>query len=127
MTVREPVETALRVTPHAKHAEEWAAVLAASGIAHQLERTDAGWVLVVGARDAPRARDALIAYEEEARAEEVVDVSPTSYGPAWIGIGVAAVLIGVFALTGTQTGAVSGSSEGPPRRGRFSRARCGAR
>ena len=104
MTVREPIETALRVTPNAKHAEEWAAVLAASGIAHQLEETDAGWALVVAARDAQRARDALVAYEEEARAEEAVDVSPPSYGPAWIGIGVAAVLFGVFAVTGPRDG-----------------------
>jgi len=102
MTVREPIETALRVTPTAKHAEEWAAVLAASGIAYRLEETDAGWALVVAARDAPRARDALVSYEEETRAEEAVEVSPPSYGPTWIGIGVAAVLIGGFAVTGPR-------------------------
>ena len=104
MTVREPIETTLRVTPNAKHAEEWAAVLAASGVAHWLEGTDGGWALVVAARDAQRARDALVAYEEEARAEEAVEVSPPSYGPTWIGIGVAAVLFGVFAVTGPRDG-----------------------
>jgi rhomboid protease GluP len=104
MTLREPIETALRVTPTAKQAEEWVAVLAASGIAHRLEETGAGWALVVAARDAQRARDALVAYEEEARAEEAVEVSPPSYGPTWIGIGVAAVLIGVFAVTGPRDG-----------------------
>ncbi len=104
MTLREPIETALSVTPNTKQAEEWAAVLAASGIVHRLEETDDGWALVVAARDAQQARDALVAYEEEARAEDAVQVPPPSYGPTWIGIGVATLLVGIFAVTGPRDG-----------------------
>jgi hypothetical protein len=49
MTTDEPSEAAVCVTPSAKRAEECAVVLASNGIAHRLETTGAGWMVMVAA------------------------------------------------------------------------------
>src|SRR5262249_38105374 len=42
-----PLETVVRATPRMPLAEEWATVMAASGIAHRLALTADGWAVVV--------------------------------------------------------------------------------
>ncbi len=59
------LDTAVCVTPSAKGAEECALVLAASGIPHRLEETDAGWTVMVAAGDAARARGVTLAVRAE--------------------------------------------------------------
>lgn len=102
MTTERPIETAVRVTPSATSAEEYAVVLAASGTPHRLERTTDGWALVVAAGDAVRASSALAAYDQETRAEALVDTSPPAYGKTWIGVLIAALLVGFFVVTGPR-------------------------
>ena len=59
MTTDEPIEAAVCVTPSATRAEECAVVLASNGIAHRLETTRAGWMVMVAAGDAERASRVL--------------------------------------------------------------------
>jgi hypothetical protein len=47
MTNKEPIETSVCVIATATQVQEYAVVLAASGIGHRLESTDAGWALIV--------------------------------------------------------------------------------
>jgi len=56
MTNKEPIETSVCVATSATQAEEYAVVLAASGIAHWLEVTETGWALIVAAREGTRYR-----------------------------------------------------------------------
>src|SRR3990172_2203029 len=100
MTTKGPIETAVCVTVSAPEAEEYAVVLAASGIPYRLEATDAGWVLMVAARDAVPAVDALAAYDEENRDGAPIDALLPAYGETWIGALIAALLVGFFAVTG---------------------------
>src|SRR5439155_99969 len=55
----EPLETAVRVTPSARRAEEWATVLAASGIHHRVAPTATGWAVVVAGDDGAKASTAV--------------------------------------------------------------------
>ncbi len=98
------LDTAVCVTPSAKGAEECALVLAASGIPHRLEETDAGWTVMVAAGDAARARGALAAYDAENRDRTVADALPPEYGRTWIGAVVAVLLLAFFAVTGPFDG-----------------------
>src|SRR5213080_2095624 len=51
---------AVRVTPERERADEWAVVLAATGIPHRLRRRPDGWALIVAPLDAHAALDALL-------------------------------------------------------------------
>jgi membrane associated rhomboid family serine protease len=103
----EPLETAVRVTPSVRRAEEWATVLTAIGIHHRFEETASGWALVVAGRDSARASVALAAYDEENR--HVVRVVAPAVGRDAIGLGiaVAVLLVGFFALTGPRAAGVA--------------------
>jgi membrane associated rhomboid family serine protease len=103
----EPSETAVRVTPSARRAEEWATVLAASGIRHRLELTDSGWAVVVADGDSRRASAALAAYDEENRPEPRVPVSPMGRDSIALGIAVAVLLLGFYAFTGPRAAGIS--------------------
>ena len=95
-------ETAVRVTPSARRAEEWATVLAASGIRHHLAPTVSGWALVVAGHDGEAASAALQAYDEE-NLPEVMVADPTMGKEAFgLGVAVAVLLVGFFALTGPR-------------------------
>src|SRR5262245_53648025 len=63
----EPLETVVRATPRMPLAEEWATVMAASGIGHRLALTTDGWAVVVARDDGARATAVLAAYDEENR------------------------------------------------------------
>ena len=102
MTTDEPSEAAVCVTPSAKRAEECAVVLASNGIAHRLETTGAGWMVMVAAGDAGRASSVLVEYDRENRDEAPSDPSPPPYGTTWIGGVIAALLVGFFAVTGPR-------------------------
>jgi membrane associated rhomboid family serine protease len=96
-----PLETAVRVTPSARRAEEWATVLAASGIRHRLAPTAAGWAVVVGGGDGERASAALEAYDEENQPEIHVAAAIGRDSIA-LGVAVAVLLLGFFAVTGPR-------------------------
>ena len=98
-----PLETAVRVTPSARRAEEWATVLAASGIGHRLVPT--GWAVVVAGDDAVSAGAALAAWEEENGPDVRAAAPAVGREAIGLGVAVAALLLGFFVLTGPrQTG-----------------------
>src|SRR5437867_2630265 len=74
---------AVRVTPARERADEWAVVLAATGIPHRLRRRPDGWALIVAPLDAHAALDALDGYDRERqdeRADTVAAVAPPVAG-----------------------------------------------
>jgi rhomboid protease GluP len=97
--------TAVRVTPERHQADEWAVVLAAGNIPHRLRSRLDGWALIVAARDAEAAREALDAYDRENSAD-TADVGAEAVAPirgaAVVGVAVGLLLIGFFAVTGTR-------------------------
>src|SRR5437762_11183722 len=98
---------AVRVTPERERADEWAVVLAATGIPHRLRRRPDGWALIVASFDARAALDALDGYDREKqdeRADTVADVVTPVGGATVLGAAVALVLIGFFVVTGSRTG-----------------------
>ena len=101
-------------------------MLASHGIAHRLEPTGAGWMVMVAAGDAGRASSALVEYDRENRDEVPSHPSPPPYGTSWIGGVIATLLVGFFAVTG-PVGPRSGLTEAVPLPGRFCPVRCGAR
>jgi membrane associated rhomboid family serine protease len=103
----EPLETAVRITPSARRTEEWATVLAASGIHHRLALTATGWAVVVASDDSARASAALEAYDEENRHEVRVVAPPVGRDSIGLGVAVASLLLGFFALTGPRTAGVA--------------------
>src|SRR5262245_27149723 len=99
--------TAVRVTPERRRADEWAVVLAAGSIPHRLRLRLDGWALIVAARDAEAAGDALDAYDRENIADTVdvsADVVAPARGAVAVGVAVGLLLIGFFAVTGTAAG-----------------------
>ena len=98
---------AVRVTPERGRADEWAVVLAATGIPHRLRRRPDGWALIVAPLDARAALDALDGYDREKQdesADTVADVVTPVAGSTALGAAVALLLIGFFAITGRRTG-----------------------
>jgi len=96
---------AVRVTPERDRADEWAVVLAATGIPHRLRRRPDGWALIVAPLDARAALDALDGYDREKQdesADTVADVVPPVGGATALGAAVALLLIGFFAVTGPR-------------------------
>jgi rhomboid protease GluP len=98
----EPLDTAIRVTPSARQAQEWATVLAAAGIRHRLDIAATGWALVVAGHDGTRASRALTAYDEEERPEPSVTAPALGHAAIGLGVVVALLLLGFFALTGPR-------------------------
>ena len=97
--------TAVRVAPERRRADEWATVLAASGIPHRLRSRLDGWALIVASSDVEAAREALDAYDRENTADTAGEsgepVEPVR-GAAAVGVAVALLLIGFFAVAGTR-------------------------
>src|SRR5438445_12600842 len=97
--------TAVRLTPERHPAGEWAVVLAAGNIPHRLHPGLDGWALIVAARDVEAAREALDTYDRENIAD-TADVGADAVAPvrgaAVVGVAVALLLIGFFAVTGTR-------------------------
>lgn len=97
-----PPEIAVRITPSARRAEEWATVLAASGIRHRLAPTATGWAVVVAGGDGAQASAALEAYDEENRSESHIAASAIGRDSIALGVAVALLLLGFFAVTGPR-------------------------
>lgn len=99
--------TAVRVTPERHRAEEWGVVLDAGSIPHWLRHRLDGWALLVAARDAEAAREALDAYDRE-NTPDTRDVGGDAGAPvrgaAVVGVAVGLLLIGFFAITGPRAG-----------------------
>jgi len=101
------LETTVRVTPSARRAEEWATVLAASGIRHRFALTATGWAVLVASDDGARASVALAAYDAENPHETRVVAPAVSRDSIGLGIAMAALLLGFFALTGPRAAGVA--------------------
>jgi membrane associated rhomboid family serine protease len=95
----ESEELALRLTPNRARAEEQALVLAAAGIPYRLVERDGTFALLVAARDAAAAGEALAAFEAES-APEVLPPAP-DLGPSALGVGFAVVLAAFFVVAGS--------------------------
>jgi|SRR2546426_1876547 len=98
---------AVRVTPERERGDEWAVVLAATGIAHRLRRRPDGWALIVAPLDARAALGALDGYDREKqdeRSDTVADGVTSVGGATVLGAAVALLLIGFFVVTGPRTG-----------------------
>ena len=93
--------TAVRVTPSRRRADEWAVVLAAADIPHWLRQRLDGWAVFVEPVDADAALDALAAYDRENAPERAVEI-PASRPFTIVGLVVALLLIGFFAVTGPR-------------------------
>jgi membrane associated rhomboid family serine protease len=98
--------TAVRVTPSRRRADEWAVVLAAEDIPHRLRRRLDGWALLVPSPAAVAALEALDTYDREASSEATAGGSADrpARRPTAVGIAIALLLIGFFALTGPRAG-----------------------
>ncbi len=96
--------TAVRVTLSRRHADEWAVVLAAAGIPHWLRQRLDGWALIVPPDDVAAALEALEAYDREnarqgaSASDEVTPARPSTI----VGVVVALLLVGAFAITGPR-------------------------
>jgi hypothetical protein len=108
--------TAVRVTPERDQADEWV-VLATDNIPHRLSPTLNGWALIVAARNAEAAREALDTYDRENIAD-TADVGADAVAPirgaAVVGVAVGLLLIGFFAVTGTRASRSTGSTAVAP-------------
>jgi len=94
----------VRVAPDRERVDEWAVVLAASNIPHRVRRRLDGWALIVSASDGVAALETLDAYDREnagdsPRRRDAVSPSPPL---SLVGVYVALVLIGFFAITGSR-------------------------
>jgi len=115
---------AVRVTPERGRADEWAVVLAATGIPHRLRRRPDGWALIVAPLDARAALDALDGYDREKQdesADTVADVVTPVGGTTVLGAAVALLLI---RLPGRPRKAWSRPRAPPSRKRFFSRLNC---
>ncbi len=98
----DPLDTAVRVAPSARSAEEWAMVLAASGIPHAVVPIETGWAVVVAGVAVAQASAALAAYDAENRPEARPAAPGVSRAALGLGLASAALLLGFFALTGPR-------------------------
>ena len=98
----EPFEAAVRVTPSVQQANEWATVLAATGFRHRLAPTASGWAVIVEEGDRARASAVLDAYDDENRHEAPPGAPAVGPEATWLGVAVAALLLGFFAVTGPR-------------------------
>jgi len=98
------VGTAVRVTSSRQRADEWAVVLAATGIAHRLRERIDGWAVIVSPADERAALEALDAYDgENAGQDRAADDDTIASRRATVaGIAVALLLIWLFAITGPR-------------------------
>lgn len=92
----------VRSTRRRAQADEWALVLASAHIPHRVARDGPGWVLLVPADEAPRARAALGAYDEETRLEPdaAIPEGASLRLASAIGVALGVLLLAFYAVTG---------------------------
>jgi membrane associated rhomboid family serine protease len=93
--------TAVRVASSRGQADEWAVVLAAAGIPHWLRHRLDGWALLVAPDDAAAALQTLAAYDQETTGAPVSE-SAAERPFTIVGLVVALLLVGFFAITGPR-------------------------
>jgi membrane associated rhomboid family serine protease len=95
--------TAVRVAPDRQRADEWAVVLAAADIPYWLRRRLDGWALIVPASAVTAARASLDAYDREnvREAADHSEAAAPSRPITLVGVYVALLLLGSFAITGS--------------------------
>jgi membrane associated rhomboid family serine protease len=95
--------TVVRQGNDERRLHEWSLVLSSASIAHRLERTALGGVLVVDRRDATRAHELLADYdEEERRPRPAPPPAPPDYGFTAAALIAAAALLAFHAVTGER-------------------------
>jgi rhomboid protease GluP len=92
------MEQAVRVTPNATQAGDWALVLASASVPHRLAERDGAFVLLVGAADRDAAAAALAAFDAES--VPVPEPPAPDLGPSALGVGFATVLLAFFIVAG---------------------------
>ncbi len=99
--------TAVRVAARRRDADEWALVLAAEGLAHEIRRGAGGFAVLVAAVDGERADRILAAYERENPVPP--DAAPAVVAPGALAAGAAVslALLAFFAVTGPRSATVS--------------------
>jgi membrane associated rhomboid family serine protease len=95
--------TAVRVASSRGQADEWAVVLAAAGIPHWLRHRLDGWALLVAPDDAVAALQTLAAYDQESDGPPPAETAPERPFTI-VGLVVALLLVGFFAITGPREG-----------------------
>ena len=91
----------IRHAPNAERADEWALVLAATGVLHGVSRQpDGSYGLAIGADDAARADRALRLYDAEAQVATRLAPPPPDRGSNALGISVGLALMAFVLVTG---------------------------
>jgi membrane associated rhomboid family serine protease len=94
----EPLVVELRRAATGQQGEEWALVLASSGIPHRLVYAPPGSALFVESVDFARATALLSTYDEESRPVPQTELTP--HGSTWLGWAVVLALVGFFVVCG---------------------------
>ena len=94
------VESPVRVAPNRRVAEEYALVLAASGIEARMQPEDGRWVVSVPDEHVERAAGALAAYDRDRERPDDEAEPPQSAA----GLVLSAVIIAVYAASGPRAG-----------------------
>lgn len=93
---------AVRHAAARRRVEDWALVLTATGIDARIDWSPShGYLLIVAAADAERARAALDAYDAENRARPAAP-PPPAYGPTVAATGITVLLCLLFVVTGPR-------------------------
>src|SRR5438093_513434 len=92
---------AVRVTPERERADEWAVVLAATGIPHRLRRRPDGWALIVAPLDAHAALDALDGYDRERQDERADTVAAVAHSAHHASVGASTAIFGAIGILAT--------------------------
>jgi membrane associated rhomboid family serine protease len=104
--VRVIAPVVLRRAPSAGPVEEWALVLAATGIEHEVTPAEGEWHLVIDGDKQPAAEAALQAYELERVQAAKPRPTPPDYGSTRVGLLGALALVGIWLLTAARPGVV---------------------
>jgi len=99
--VSDAVKIVARTAPHERIARDWELVLVAIGVACEVARRGWEWDVVVDANDAPRAIEALAAYEAETVPARPPAAPIEEYGRTWAGVVMAMLVVLASRLTGT--------------------------
>ena len=93
--------------PQERLARDWVLVLAAAGIASEVERRGREWDVIVDADDADRAAEAVTAYETETVPTRAADQPLDEYGRTWGGVVAGMLLVLVSRLVESSSSATA--------------------
>ena len=93
--------------PQERLARDWVLVLAAAGIASEVERRGREWDVIVDTDDADRAAEAVTAYETETVPTRAADQPLDEYGRTWGGVVAGMLLVLVSRLVESSSSATA--------------------